>query len=235
MENTLGSCSLELPVGYKPIEIPDNDDYYKYCVSNGKWSAENHAFLRQPEESQQEYVERICLHHEKVKAEKAAEEAAELAKVKAEIAQRKQGLSFIEPHEEQAAKEFVAKHLNELGLDKPLPAAGWKMVVKIYIRPEEISTFVDEATGETKSLVIPSMMTAHDKYVSCVGLVVSQGPDCYKGEKFKESGPWCKVGDFVVFPKNHGYQMSYNNVAIKYIDDVGILGTIDDPAKISFY
>jgi co-chaperonin GroES (HSP10) len=137
--------------------------------------------------------------------------------------------SFIEDHEEQEAKEFIEKHL---GFPAPR-MAGYHMAVKIYVRPEDIHTFVDENTGETKSIYLPHTVTAHDKYRSCTALIVSMGPEAYKHERFKESGPWCKVGDWVVIPRNEGTQVNYRGVPMQFIPDDRVLAIVEDPTHVT--
>ncbi len=43
-------------------------------------------------------------------------------------------------------------------------------------------------------IYIPEARLADERAASIVGLVLKQGPDCYKSEKKFPTGPWCKRG-----------------------------------------
>lgn len=157
-------------------------------------------------------------------------------------------MSFIEPHEEADAKVLINKLL---GFEPPR-VCGWQMAVKIYIRPSEISEFIDE-NGNKKALYLPDSISAHDKFKNCVALVVSQGPECYTGPRFQEhwtlrairkifgrcmkpslKQPRCKVGDWVVFPRNGGgYQINYRGYAMQIINDDMVGMVVEDPTWVT--
>lgn len=135
--------------------------------------------------------------------------------------------SFIEQHEEEDAKKFIKE---QLGYEPPKPC-GYYMLVKLYIREEEIKTIVDEHGKEIK-LYLPDTARHEDRYRSVCALVLAMGPDCYKGERFRETGPWCKVGDWVVIPRNEGTQIVYNEHPVHLIPDDRILMVIPEPAVV---
>lgn len=139
-------------------------------------------------------------------------------------------VSFIESHEEQVAKDLIAQ---ELGFEPPRPA-GYHMLIKLYIRPEEYKTIVREDGTEAK-IYLSDTHRFEDQYRTCVALVIAQGPECYKdrkGEKFIE-GPWCKVGDWVVFPRHEGTRFVYKGVPMFFIPDDRIFGTVMDPQDVT--
>lgn len=135
--------------------------------------------------------------------------------------------SFIEPHEEQEAQDFIRA---QLGYEPPKPC-GYYMLVKLYIREEEIKTITDE-TGKEIKLYLPDTARHEDRYRSVCALVLALGPECYKGDRFKEGGPWCKPGDWVVIPRNEGTQIIYNEHVVHLIPDDRILMVIPDPAIV---
>jgi len=135
--------------------------------------------------------------------------------------------SFIDAHEEEEAKKFIEQHL---GFPAPR-VCGYYMAVKLYVRPEEVSTFTDKDGKEIK-IILPESARVEDKWRSCTALVLSQGPQCYKGKKFKDSGPWCKVGDWIVIPRNEGVQVNYRGIPMQYIPDDRVLGIIEDPTHV---
>lgn len=141
--------------------------------------------------------------------------------------EQKTGLGFVEAHEEQEAINFVNE---KLGFEAPRPC-GYQMVIKIFVRDEELKEITNDK-GEKITLYLPESVRTEDKYRSCTGLVMAQGPDCYQGERFEKSGPWCRVGDWVVYPRHEGHQVNYKNVPIHIINDDRILMVIKDPTDV---
>lgn len=152
------------------------------------------------------------------------------------ISNPKNKLSFIEPHEEQEAKEFIKKHL---GFEPPR-ATGFWMCVKIYYDKKDIHWAKDKdgksilsPDGSPVGIFIPETANPHEKYKSCTALVVSQGPDVYQGERFEKSGPWCKVGDWIAIPPNEGYYVVYRDTPMRVIPDDKCLFIVEDPSYVT--
>lgn len=156
-------------------------------------------------------------------------------------------LGWIQPEEEKEANEFV---IEQLGFKPPRMPSNL-MAIKLYVRPEEVHSFIDEK-GEKKSIVLPESVRASDKYRSIAGLVVAQGPRCYKGKGMEDSlpirllrkvfGKWmapsdykpdCKVGDFIVFPRHEGVQIVYRDVPLMILKDIKVLFPIKDPRYVT--
>jgi hypothetical protein len=135
--------------------------------------------------------------------------------------------SFIEPFEEQEAKDFIK---NQLGYEAPRPC-GYYVLIKLYIRPEEMKT-IKTAEGKEVTLYAPDTVRVEDRYISIAALVLALGPDCYQHERFKHSGPWCKPGDWVLIPRNEGTQFLYNEHPVHLIPDDRILMVIPDPTIV---
>lgn len=145
-------------------------------------------------------------------------------------------LSCIEPHEEQEAKDFVEKNL---GFPAPR-ASGFWMYVKIHYDQKDIHEAKNDdgspkldPEGNPIVFYLPETANPHEKYKSCTALVVSQGPDAYKGDRFKESGPWCKVGDWIVIPPNEGFYLVYRKIPMRIIPDDKCLGVVEDPSYVT--
>jgi hypothetical protein len=144
-------------------------------------------------------------------------------------------LSFIEDNEIEEAKSFIDKHL---GFPAPR-VAGYHLAVKIYVRPNEMGIIKDEngnpilgEDGKPKRFYIPEVVTANDKWRSCVGLVLSMGPEAYKGDRYKESGAWCRIGDWIAFPRNEGTQINYRGIPMQIIPDDRVLLIAEDPEHV---
>lgn len=80
---------------------------------------------------------------------------------------------------------------------------------------------------------IPDEAVITDKeYSATIGLVIQIGPDAYKGEQFP-TGPYCKVGDWVMFPRGASFQFKYEHEPLLIVEDFKLKMTVDDPSKIS--
>lgn len=141
-------------------------------------------------------------------------------------------VSFIEPHEHLEAQKVVAeafKHASG-GRDFEFRPAGYMVCVKIYIRPEEIKT-IDTPEGK-KTLYLPEVSRAEDKFTSSMGLVMALGPQAYKGQRADGTQlypvPYAAVGDLVLFPRGECYYVTYRGVALALIPDDRVLATITD-------
>ena len=65
-----------------------------------------------------------------------------------------------------------------------------------------------------------------------VGMVLKVGSDAYKGEQFP-SGPYAKVGDWVIFPRGSSLQAKYEDEPIIMVEDFKIKLIVEDPSKVS--
>lgn len=135
--------------------------------------------------------------------------------------------SLIEDFEEQEAKECVEKHLGF----SPFGAFSKQLAVKIYVRPDELSTFTTDE-GKVVSLYLPPTISAHDKFRNCTALVIDVAKDCYIGDEYQESGPYCKVGDWIMMPRNVGTQINYRGVPVQIIPEDSFYCVIEDPTHI---
>lgn len=80
---------------------------------------------------------------------------------------------------------------------------------------------------------LPDDAVITDKeYSATVGLVIQMGPDAYKGEQFP-SGPYCKVGDWVMFPRGSSFQFKYEHEPLLIVEDFKIKMILEDPSKVS--
>lgn len=142
-------------------------------------------------------------------------------------------MSNIEPHEEELAKQFIDEQFVEMtGQSFDMRPAGYLVAVKIYIRPEELKTIKRE-DGTEVTLYLPDTVRAEDKYSSVSALVCAVGPEAYQGEKFERSGPWCKVGDWILIPRYESTMVSYRGVAMALLPDDRVMAVITGPEDVS--
>jgi len=141
-------------------------------------------------------------------------------------------MSNIEPHEEVLAQQFIDEQFIEMtGQPFDMRPAGYLVAVKIYIRPEELKTIKKE-DGTEVTLYLPDTVRAEDKYSSVSALVCAVGPEAYQGEKFERSGPWCKVGDWILIPRYESTMVSYRGVAVALLPDDRVMAVIAWPEDV---
>lgn len=141
-------------------------------------------------------------------------------------------MSNIEPHEESLAQQFIdAQFIEMTGQPFDMRPAGYLVAVKIYIRPEELKTIKKE-DGTEVTLYLPDTVRAEDKYSSVSALVCAVGPEAYQGEKFERSGPWCKVGDWILIPRYESTMVSYRGVAVALLPDDRVMAVISGPEDV---
>jgi chaperonin GroES len=103
----------------------------------------------------------------------------------------------------------------------PMPT-GWRMLVLPFRMNEK-----------TKGGVLLGTETIDRQQVaSQCGNVIAMGPDCYNDTKRFNDGPWCKVGDWVVFARYAGSRIEIEGGEVRLLNDDEILATVQDPTDI---
>lgn len=142
------------------------------------------------------------------------------------------------PEELEIVKQQI---LDELG-HEPYVSAGFMIAVWVYeqtVQAEGHLTYRDSVTGEmTKSsLLAPENTTKNEKWENFVGKVIYVGDEAYASGKFKRTDgvtvPWCKLGDYVEFPRHQGTLIGFHGKAIMLLPDDSIIGVGNDPKSIS--
>lgn len=92
---------------------------------------------------------------------------------------------------------------------------------------------IPEIEKEYDSGLIKAEQTVHyEEVLTTVLFVVALGPDCYKDEKRFPSGPWCKVGDFILVRPNAGSRLLIHNREFRLINDDSVEAVVADPRGI---
>jgi co-chaperonin GroES (HSP10) len=93
---------------------------------------------------------------------------------------------------------------------------------------------IPEIEDKFESGIIKADSTMHfEEVLSTVFFVVKMGPDCYKDDKRFPSGPWCKVGDFILARPNSGTRLKIHGREFRLINDDSVEAVVDDPRGIS--
>ena len=91
---------------------------------------------------------------------------------------------------------------------------------------------VDETYGETG--LIKSSSALREEYIlSTVGVVLDMGAQAYSDADRFPTGPWCKVGDYVMFRANTGTRFKVGKQEYRLMNDDSIEAVVDDPRAVT--
>lgn len=144
---------------------------------------------------------------------------------------------------EEQKKAFLESFKKEIG-GKELPRpCGQQMVVRVYerdkgpivLKDEKGDVILDEY-GNPKTVDIVDRTLEYDRDSNNVGQVIAFGPDAYKNtthvNRFS-SGPYCKIGDWIMFPASSGSSFLYCGIPCRLMYEDKCLMVVDDPSYIS--
>ena len=106
--------------------------------------------------------------------------------------------------------------------DKLPQPTGWRLIVLPFKMDER-----------TKGGIIMNESTLEKQQVaSQCGNVLAMGPQCYTDKERYPEGPWCKVGDWVIFARYAGSRIQIEGGEIRLLNEDEILATIKNPEDI---
>lgn len=92
---------------------------------------------------------------------------------------------------------------------------------------------IPEIEEKYESGLIKADSTMHyEEVLSTVFFVVKMGPDCYKDATRFPTGPWCKVGDFILARPNSGTRLKIHGREFRIINDDSVEAVVEDPRGI---
>jgi co-chaperonin GroES (HSP10) len=92
---------------------------------------------------------------------------------------------------------------------------------------------VPKVEEKTEGGIIKADITIRDEeLLSTVLFVVAMGPDCYKDPKRFPSGPWCKIGDFVLVRPHAGTRVKIFGEEMRILNDDSIEAVVEDPRGV---
>lgn len=119
-------------------------------------------------------------------------------------------------------EEITAVTDEELEAQLPKPV-GYRLLIAL---PQIEEKF--------ESGIIKADRTLHEeKILSIVGVVLDMGEQAYADAERFPTGPWCKVGDYVLFRANTGTRFRVNGVEYRLMNDDSIEAVVDDPRGVS--
>ena len=135
----------------------------------------------------------------------------------------------------QQSPKIITPNIELVGLKKSKPKkevtnekeklpqpTGWRMLVLPFRMSEK-----------SKGGVLFGTETIDKQQVaSQCGNVLAMGSECYKNKERYPHGPWCKVGDWVVFARYAGSRIEIDGGEVRLLNEDEILATVKNPEDI---
>ena len=128
------------------------------------------------------------------------------------------------PKQRNSLEEKYKEPLNPENIQKsqlPVPS-GWRLLVLPFSPREKTKGGILIAQESLDKLRIAT---------NC-GYVLEMGPLAYHDKEKFPTGPWCKIGDWVVFARYAGSRLPIEGGEVRILNDDEVLGTIENPESI---
>ena len=103
----------------------------------------------------------------------------------------------------------------------PVPS-GWRLLVLPFTPREKTKGGILIAQESLDKLRVAT---------NC-GYVLSMGPLAYQDKEKYPTGPWCKIGEWVIFARYAGSRLPIEGGEVRILNDDEVLGTIQDPESV---
>ena len=103
----------------------------------------------------------------------------------------------------------------------PVPS-GWRLLVLPFTPREKTKGGILIAQESLDKLRVAT---------NC-GYVLSMGTLAYQDKEKYPTGPWCKVGEWVIFARYAGSRLPIEGGEVRILNDDEVLGTIKDPESV---
>ena len=100
--------------------------------------------------------------------------------------------------------------------------SGWRLLVLPFTPREKTKGGILIAQESLEKLRIAT---------NC-GYVLKMGPLAYQDKEKYPTGPWCKIGEWVIFARYAGSRLPIEGGEVRILNDDEVLGTIQDPESV---
>jgi co-chaperonin GroES (HSP10) len=118
---------------------------------------------------------------------------------------------------------------------------------EVKISEEEMDAYIPKPVGYRVLIALPNVeetfgdsglikadQTRREEYIlSTIGAVVDMGDEAYSDKERFTNGPWCKVGDYVMFRANTGTRFKIGNQEYRLMNDDSIEAVVANPRAIA--
>ena len=118
---------------------------------------------------------------------------------------------------------------------------------EMKISEEDMDAFIPKPVGYRILIALPNVeetfgdsglikadQTKREEYIlSTIGAVVDMGDEAYSDKERFTNGPWCKVGDYVMFRANTGTRFKLGNQEYRLMNDDSIEAVVANPRAIT--
>jgi co-chaperonin GroES (HSP10) len=127
------------------------------------------------------------------------------------------------PYYVERKERVLDPALLEQSLIERMPSpTGWRLLVLPY-----------HGKAVTEGGIVLTDQTVERNQLSTVcAYVLKVGPLAYQDATKFPSGPWCKAGDWVLFPRYAGSRFRIEGGEVRILNDDEVLGTIIHPDDI---
>jgi len=132
-------------------------------------------------------------------------------------------ISLTETITEKDVEPEIDENKKTLNFASQLPEAkGYKLLIAL---PE-----IEEMTDGG---IIKSEDSRHEESIATVvGWVMSMGPDAYASYARFPSGPYCQLGDWVIFRAFSGTRIKIHGKEFRLINDDTVEAVVEDPRGV---
>lgn len=129
-----------------------------------------------------------------------------------------------------------------------LCATLWKtkMTEQVVVTDEEMEQQIPKPVGYRVLIALPTIEETYEsgivkadrtlneeRILSTMGIVLDMGGEAYSDKERFPNGPWCKIGDFVMFRPNSGTRFKVNGQELRLLNDDSIEAVVPDPKGIT--
>jgi co-chaperonin GroES (HSP10) len=121
-----------------------------------------------------------------------------------------------------------------------------QVAVNEVVTDEEMEQQIPKPVGYRVLIALPTIEETYDsgivkadrtlneeRILSTMGIVLDMGGEAYSDKERFPNGPWCKIGDFVMFRPNSGTRFKVNGQELRLLNDDSIEAVVPDPKGIT--